>query len=125
VWLGSRTAWRARYQGWPPLKKLEYVDELMREVATARLEIRSRNRPDSVGELYKTLGTYYAERRALYRTAFPSTYDRDLKRIFPGGGDDPYRSTGDDGTREPSGSYFILSAARHPVARGSGSRPLV
>ena len=82
VWLGSRTAWRARYQGWPALKKLEYVDELMREVATSRPENRSRNRPGSLGKLFKTLGTHYDERRALYRAQFPSTYDRDLKQIF-------------------------------------------
>jgi hypothetical protein len=82
VWLGSRRAWRTRYQGWPALKKLEYVDELMREVAATRPEIRSRVRPESLGKLYKTLGAHYEERRVLYRAPFPSTYDRDLKRIF-------------------------------------------
>jgi hypothetical protein len=84
VWLASRKAWRARYEGWPALKKLEYVDELMREVARSPREVHSRNRPESIGKLYKTLGQHYAERRDLYRAPFPSTYDRDLKQIFPG-----------------------------------------
>ena len=33
VWLRPRSDWRRRYAGWPALKKLEYVDELMREIA--------------------------------------------------------------------------------------------
>ena len=36
VWLRPRSNWRARYAGWPALKKLEYVDELMAEIATQR-----------------------------------------------------------------------------------------
>ena len=33
VWLTPRSNWRRRYAGWPALKKLEYVDELMAEIA--------------------------------------------------------------------------------------------
>ena len=33
VWLNPRSDWRRRYQDWPALKKLEYMDELMREIA--------------------------------------------------------------------------------------------
>ncbi len=33
VWLTPRSNWRKRYAGWPALKKLEYVDELMAEIA--------------------------------------------------------------------------------------------
>jgi hypothetical protein len=33
VWLNPRSEWRRRYQDWPALKKLEYMDELMREIA--------------------------------------------------------------------------------------------
>src|SRR5688500_6475915 len=29
VWLAPRSDWRRRYAGWPALKKLEYVDELI------------------------------------------------------------------------------------------------
>jgi len=29
--------WRTRYAEWPPLKKLEYADELMAEIAESRL----------------------------------------------------------------------------------------
>ena len=33
VWLTPRSAWRRRYRFWPALKKLEYVDDLMRRIA--------------------------------------------------------------------------------------------
>ena len=36
VWLKPRSNWRTRYAGWPALKKLEYVDELMDEIAGKR-----------------------------------------------------------------------------------------
>ena len=37
VWLRPRSNWRTRYAEWPALKKLEYVDELMAEIAEPRL----------------------------------------------------------------------------------------
>jgi hypothetical protein len=36
VWMGPRAKWRKRYAGWPALKKLEYVDELMAEIGDAK-----------------------------------------------------------------------------------------
>ena len=36
VWLRPRSNWRTRYIGWPALKKLRYVDELMGELAGKR-----------------------------------------------------------------------------------------
>jgi hypothetical protein len=33
VWLRPRYNWRRRYGGWPALHKLEYVDDLMAELA--------------------------------------------------------------------------------------------
>ena len=33
VWLNPQSDWRARYADWPALKKLEYMDALMSELA--------------------------------------------------------------------------------------------
>jgi hypothetical protein len=82
VWLTSREGWRKRYRGWPALKKLECVDELMSEVSLSRPEVTSRARPHSLPRLRYTLAEHYAERRALYRVSFPDAYDRDLRRLF-------------------------------------------
>ena len=44
VWLNPRSVWMRRYADWPALKKLEYMDSLMRTVAPARPRGRVRMR---------------------------------------------------------------------------------
>ncbi|HXW49604.1 MAG TPA: putative zinc-binding metallopeptidase, partial [Xanthobacteraceae bacterium] len=82
VWLRPRSHWRARYAGWPALKKLEYVDELMKEIAGKRPALTHREKVDPIGKLTQTLGDYYKKKRSLYVVDTPKTYDRDLQRLF-------------------------------------------
>jgi hypothetical protein len=82
VWLKPRSSWRARYAGWPALKKLEYVDELMAEIAGKRPLLNSRIRVDQISELRQTLGEHYKKKQAMYAFDTPKTYDRDLYRLF-------------------------------------------
>src|SRR5690242_17828978 len=42
VWLKPDSDWRKRYTGWPALKKLEFVDQLMGELADQTPPVRSR-----------------------------------------------------------------------------------
>jgi Putative zinc-binding metallo-peptidase len=82
VWLKPRSSWRTRYAGWPALKKLEYVDELMEEIAGKRPLLTVRERVDPLNELRETLAEHYKKRQALYAFDTPKTYDRDLYRLF-------------------------------------------
>jgi hypothetical protein len=82
VWLKPRSSWRTRYAGWPALKKLEYVDELMGEIAGKRPLLTARERVDPLNELRETLADHYRKRQALYALDTPRTYDRDLYRLF-------------------------------------------
>jgi hypothetical protein len=82
VWLRPRGEWRKRYAGWPALRKLEYVDELMREIANKRPLVTSRERMEPVRTIARTLAQHYAERKAKYIEEIPDIYDRDLRRIF-------------------------------------------
>ncbi len=82
VWLNPRSSWRRRYDKWPVLEKLEYVDELMVEVANARPLVTSRARIDPLHKLRQTLGTHYQEKRARYLSEDRDTYDAPLHRIF-------------------------------------------
>ena len=82
VWLQPRHHWRRRYAGWPALKKLEYVDDLMEELKTLRPRVRTREQVDPLSSLRKTLREHYVEKRSQYAVRFPDTYDRDLLRIF-------------------------------------------
>lgn len=82
VWLRPRSSWRKRYAGWPALKKLEYVDELMAELAGQKPPTVDRRRVDSLATLRRTLGEHYVEKRSHYAVSYPDTYDRDLRRLF-------------------------------------------
>jgi hypothetical protein len=82
VWLRPRSNWRSRYAGWPALKKLEYVDELITEIAGQRPLLTSREQVDPLNSLTETLGEHYRKKQALYAFDTPTTYDRDLLRLF-------------------------------------------
>jgi hypothetical protein len=82
VWLQPRSDWRRRYAGWPALKKLQYVDRLMRELAGVSPLVRSRQRVDPLSTLKITLFEHYTYRRALYSVEYPKTWDDDLRRLF-------------------------------------------
>jgi len=85
VWLRPRANWRTRYAGWPAIKKLEYVDELMGEIATERPFLTHRFRVDPLNRLTDTLAEHYKKKQDLYAFDTPKTYDRDLQRLFASG----------------------------------------
>jgi hypothetical protein len=82
VWLRPRSDWRRRYAGWPALRKLEYVDELMAEIATKKPLISTRREVEPLHRIGRTLAEHYAERRRKYAVKFPNIYDADLRRLF-------------------------------------------
>ena len=82
VWLRPRGEWRRRYAGWPALRKLEYVDELMEEIADTPPLIKTRQRLEPVTTITRTLAQHYAERKAKYTDSPTDIYDRELRRIF-------------------------------------------
>ncbi len=87
VILGSRgEGWRKRYEGWPALRKLEYMDALLDRLRGQKPSHRNRTTPESLPNLSMTLGEYYEEKRGRYLVSYPDIYDRDLRRLFS---DDP------------------------------------
>lgn len=82
VWLTPGSRWRRRYQGWPALRKVEYVDELMEEIAGTPPKNDLRTRIEPLSRVKLTLREHYARRRRQYAVEWPAFYDRDLRRIF-------------------------------------------
>jgi hypothetical protein len=82
VWLTPGSDWEQRYAGWPALKKLQYVDALMREIDGQPPMVRTRRRVDPIEKLTKTLREHYADRRRHYGVEVPKNYDAPLQRIF-------------------------------------------
>jgi len=114
VWLKPRAKWRRRYQGWPALKKLEYVDELMESLQGEVAPVRTRRQVERVSMLRKTLGEYYEEKQGRYGVGFPDVYDRDLRRLF---------SEESEDSRAEMASAFLRrnrKVIREQVARWTG-----
>ena len=83
VWLAPGEEWREQYRGWPALRKLEYVDELMRSLEGKPPVAPPRLRVGEYNGLNKKLKTYYTRKRREFAESFPDFYDRDLRKLFP------------------------------------------
>jgi hypothetical protein len=82
VWLQPRAIWLARYAGWPAMRKLDCVDDMMSDIANEPAPVRTRARPDAVSRLSMTLREFYQERKAGYVPEVSEVYDEPLARLF-------------------------------------------
>jgi len=82
VWLKPGSRWRSQYKGWPALRKLEYIDELMDSIAGTKAPVASRRKIEPLSHLKRTLREHYQQRRARYEMDMPTPFDRDLYRLF-------------------------------------------
>ena len=106
VWLTPGSGWAERYAGWPALRKLEYLDKVMREIANKAAPVRTRRAPFSLSTIKSTLRKHYQRKRQHYGVDHPDSYDRDLLRIF----------TASEGAAGPPAAAF-LSRIRRDVRR--------
>lgn len=116
VWLTPRHPWRRRYADWPALKKLEYVEALMRELRDQPPAVRSRRQVEPLSSLRLTLREHYAARQAHFAKHRPSIPDRDLQRLF----------AAEPGTRGEAAARFLKrrrGEVRRMVARFTGESP--
>ncbi|TVQ53269.1 MAG: hypothetical protein EA377_08250 [Phycisphaerales bacterium] len=115
VWLRPGSRWRQSYRGWPALRKLEFVEELMRDLAGATPPVRTRRRIEPISELRTTLREHYKAKRLRYGSDWPDVLDRDLYRIFSN--DKRYASN-------PSAASFLRReqrTIREHVSRWTGT----
>ncbi len=82
MWLDPQSMWATRYAGWPALRKLEYMDQLMRELARRRPSVASKRQVDPLPRLRKTLGEHYRRKREHYGLDHPDFYESDLRNLF-------------------------------------------
>ena len=82
VWLDDRTLWRQRYSDWPALKKLEYMDHMMRTLANRDPGRVSRRKVHPLSRQRRTLRAHYQAKRDRWGLTRPNVYDRELRRLF-------------------------------------------
>ncbi len=114
VWLAQGGRWKRRYEGWRALRKLEYVDEVMRGLIGKAPVNKSRALVDELHKIKITLREHYQKKRQYYDFMWPPDYDRDLLRIF---------STDTQDGNGPSAVSFLRGHRRElcrEVAEGTG-----
>lgn len=82
VWLDPGSDWRRQYAGWPVLAKLEYLNELMAEIAAGPKPELDRSRVEPLRELRTTLRQYYADKQERYGVGDDVAWERELGKIF-------------------------------------------
>lgn len=98
VWLDPQSIWPARYAGWPALRKVEYLDHLMRRMAHTSPRVTSKRAVDPLPRLRKTLREHYRTKREHYGLDHPDFYESDLGNLFS---DSPQYA------RNPSAARFV------------------
>ncbi|MFH1267467.1 MAG: putative zinc-binding metallopeptidase [Planctomycetota bacterium] len=114
VWVKPRSGWRMHYRGWPALKKLEYVDQVMAGIRAKKPQVVSRRRAAALRTVRKTRRDHYEEKRARYGIGHPSLPDRELRRLF---------SDAQEHARRPSAAVFLRRIGpelRRAVAQWTG-----
>ena len=116
VWLTPRSRWRSRYADWPALTKLEYVDQVMAELAesSAPPPVRSRRHVEPISRDRRTLGEYYREKQLQYADDTPDLIEEELQRIF---------SAEDRHAHRPTAASFLRQVrgeVRREVADATG-----
>lgn len=114
VWLTPHSNWELEYKGWPALKKLKYVDELMRSVANQPPKMPKGKKYWEVSGMTIRLGRFYSRKRKFLAQDLPGYYAPDLKRMFS---DDPAHATNESAAR------FLFRRRRditNTVARWTG-----
>ena len=109
VWLTPGSDWRESYAGWPALRKLEYVDAVMREIGTEAPIVPDPADDDLPVEAMRyTVAEHYADSDESIPIDDERQFDVDLRQIFHRGGDAP--------NAEPAHA-FLLRHRREMVSR--------
>ncbi len=85
VWCTPDSNWKSRYKGRAALRKLQYVDHLMREIGQTPPPVTADARHFywSVARSRSTLATYYKNKRKEFARVYIGYYDGVLKNLFP------------------------------------------
>lgn len=83
VWLTPRSAWRQRYRYWPALKKLKYVDALMRRIRQRPPRRTGGKLLNPIEQMDMLLVDHYGQQAERFRAAAQGYVDDPLRTVFP------------------------------------------
>ena len=83
VWLTPRSDWRGRYRNWPVIRKLLYVDRLMKDIRGSAPESRRGRRLRPADRMNLTLAEHYGKKAERFRRDARGYVDDSLHDAFP------------------------------------------
>ncbi|MGE5740433.1 MAG: putative zinc-binding metallopeptidase [Candidatus Aminicenantes bacterium RBG_16_66_30] len=83
VWMTPRSDWRARYRSWPVIRKLLYVDRLMKEIRGSAPESRRGRHLRPADRMTLTLAEHYGKKAERFRRDARGYVDDSLHEAFP------------------------------------------
>jgi hypothetical protein len=109
VWLTPGVEWQREYGGWPALRKLEYVDRAMRELAEIVPDVPTPTEDDlPVEAMHYTIADHYRENAEELPLVDRAHFDGDLRTLF---------ASGDEAPSAESAQSFLRRHARELVSR--------
>jgi hypothetical protein len=83
VWLTPAMDWRTDYAGWDAMRKLEWMDRVMREVASLSPDVPESTEDDlPVSAMHWTVGEHYSDDDDAFPLGDGRQFDGDLLRVF-------------------------------------------
>lgn len=83
VWLTPNSRWETKYRGWPVMKKLRYIDGMMKRIGgQAPLHTAQGIPPWSAVRMTSTLAAHYERKRKVLGSEFKGFYDDSLQELF-------------------------------------------
>jgi hypothetical protein len=83
VWLTPRSSWRRKYQYWPAIKKLKFVDRLMQRIRDVEPRMLGGDPFEPICDMRILLAEHYGQRAERFRAAAQGYVDDKLKEVFP------------------------------------------
>jgi hypothetical protein len=83
VWLTPRSDWRGRYRNWPVIRKLLYVDRLMKDIRGSAPESRRGRHLRPADRMNLTLAEHYGKKAERFRRDARGYVDDSLHDAFP------------------------------------------
>jgi hypothetical protein len=82
VWLKPNSPWRREYEGWPAYAKLEFIDQLVKEIGDRKPVVAERGTIEDVTHETGTLREHYEQKLARYRLPRRTGADELLLKVF-------------------------------------------
>lgn len=83
VWLTPNSRWEEKYRDWPVIKKLRYIEGMMKRIGHQPPPNTAQGVPPwSAARMTSTLAAHYERKRRVLGSEFKGFYDDSLKELF-------------------------------------------